>query len=176
MAGGSILDPDIHGRIIQDMQHIALDAGVPPRYIETSMVEFCTPEQIEWFTNYRSQLGQGSYGLCFVGSDSALPQIMSIVGAFTRNFVYAKVLSLQRVFDELKDGGTIDPTILAIPSFHRPGATEFQKNSLWGLLEDRMLRDRHTIIQVQSLTQLQNDYGKHFRSHIDNHFVVMGGS
>lgn len=166
-----MLDPVVHNRILEDLDHIAEMAGVPKRYIEGSMTEYCPPDQMEWVKGFKQHAKQGVFGLVLIGPKAA-QQMMAITGAFVRNYVDARVLALGPLLDVLKEGVPYDPTVLCVPSFQRDGMTPFQINLLWGLLEDRMLRDKQTIIGVQSIALLTKSHGSHFGQHLENHFTV----
>lgn len=166
----SVLDSTIHARLIEDIDHVSELAGIPKRFIHESMAQYCPEEQVKWVSQFRQQQGSGYYGLCISGMASPAQQMMSITGAFVRNFVDARLISLQSLLEALKNGDPPNATVLLVPSFHRTGLTSYQINALWSFLEDRMLADLQTVVQVQSIAQIGSEYGKHFRAHLENHF------
>lgn len=173
----SILDPKVHARLIEEIDDVARAAGIPRRYIETSMSDYCGTEEIEWVKGYHHHVSQGIYGLCYVGETDAAQRMMAMAGAFTRNHVFAQVVTMTALLDMLRDNDPPTASVLMIPSFHRPmkqnGITAYQQNLLWTLLEDRMIADKQTVISVQSIAQLAQDYGPHFRAHVESHMVIV---
>lgn len=168
-----MLDPVHHAQLIADLDQIARDAGVPKRYIEDSMGDYgCQAELFEWVKGYKTHAKTGCYGLALIDPD-ATQKLSAITGAFIRNFVLARMVTLSNLLEEIKEGPVPDPTILVIPSFERPGITQFQANALWGFLEDRMLRERLTICAVKSTSQVASDFGKAISTLIANHFQTV---
>jgi hypothetical protein len=173
----SVLDPEVHRQLIADLPEIARTAGIPPRYIQTSMTEFCDKPEIDWVRGYHEHVEKGHYGACFVGREHAT-QMMAMVGALTRNFVLAQLWTLNNLIDMLRTNEPINASVLFLPSFHvetkkGEGLTAFQKNLLWQCLEERMLAEKQTVIGVHSLQLIAQDYGAHFRQLLDNHYEVL---
>lgn len=173
----SVLDPVVHKRLIAEIEEIAREAGIPRRFIESPLSDVCGAQEIEWVKHYRQHVASGNYGLCFAGVDHAT-KMMAMCGALTRNFVFARVVTVSQVIDELRAGEQPSASALFIPSFHRTtkqgaGVTPFQINLLWQLLESRLLQEKQTIIAIQSMSQLSTDYGQHFRDLVVNHYEVV---
>lgn len=168
----SILDPVTHARLIAEIDEVAARAGIPARYIETSMTELCSEAEIDWVRRYPQLTRTGIFGLCYVG-ESPTQRMMSMAGAFTRNFVLARVATVNEVIEEAKEGRPPSASVLMIPTFHRSkqgGLTSFQLNTLWSILEQRMIDERQTVIAVQSIAQMKHDYGQHFADLVKNHY------
>lgn len=172
----SVLDPVLHARLIEEITEVARAAGIPRKYIEQSMSDWCTDAEVAWVRRYHHLVDEGVYGLCYVG-EPPIERMMAIAGAFTRNFVLAQLVPMGPLLELLRENEPPKASVLLVPSFHRPmkqgGVTAFQQNLLWTLLEARMIAQKQTVIHVQSIAQLGQDYGPHFRHHVENHFEII---
>lgn len=168
------LDPDIHGRLIAEIDDIARYAGVPRKYIEESMAEFCGDKEIEWVRGYKDHPRQGVFGLAYVGVGST-QRMMAMVGAFTRNFIMARLITMRDIVDLLREGDMPDPSVLVIPSFYtslaKGALTAYQISLLWDLLEDRMIKERQTVLGIESMSKMKAGYGDHFAQLVENHYL-----
>jgi hypothetical protein len=174
----TILDPEQHRRLIAEIDEISRTAGIPRRFIESSMQGVCDDQEIDWVRGYRHHVEKGVYGYCFEGVDHAT-KMMSMCGALVRNFIDARLMTLNTLIEMLRTNEPINCSALFVPSFHRTtkqgsGVTPFQINLLWQLLEERMLTERQTVVGVQSIAQMRQDYGQYFGDHLQAHFE--GGS
>jgi hypothetical protein len=172
----SVLDKHTHARLIAEIDDVARRAGIPRRYIEESMADFCTEQELAWVKGFRTHVSKGTFGLAYVGVEHT-HRMMAMCGAFTRNFVLAEVSTLTSLLEELRSGGMPESSVLFIPSMQwstaKVGLTPLQLNLLWNLLEDRMINEKQTVIGIQSLSDLKAHYGGHFGSLIDNHYEVV---
>ncbi len=48
-----VLDPEEHARIIQDMPAICGIAGLQPRYLRESMLNYCNAVEVDWVRNFK---------------------------------------------------------------------------------------------------------------------------
>lgn len=171
----SVLDPEVHGRLIEEIDTVADYAGIPKRYIEQGMLDVCEPEEVDYVRCYPKNAENGIFGMCYVGV-SHLERMMYVTGCFTRNFILAQVIPLTTVLEMLKEGRPPDPSVLLIPSFHRhvgknAALTAYQVSNLWGLLEDRMIRQKQTVVGIDSMSKMKSDYGSYFEDLFRNHYV-----
>lgn len=172
----SMLDPDRHARLIEELDEVARMAGIPKRYIENSATDICAKDELDWLKGVRKHHEKGQFGLCF-NQREHLQEMMAMAGALTRNFILAQVITLPNLLDSLRSNEPITATVLFVPSFHRTASkgsiTAYQVNLLWNLLEQRMLDERQTVIGVQSIAQMKIDYGSHFADLVQNHYRVL---
>jgi len=172
----SVLDPDHHRRLIEELDDVARVAGVPKRYIERSMSEHCSAEEAAWVRDYRLHAAKGQFGLCYLGSDHT-QRMMAMCGAFVRNYIDARLVTLADLIELARTNDVPSASVLLVPSFHREAkqgsVTAFQTNLLWQVLESRMITERLTVIGVQSLALLKNDYGAHFADLVSSHYEVI---
>lgn len=169
----TVLDPDTHGRLIAEIDEIAREAGVPKKYIEQSMTNWCGDDEIGWVKDYRENPSKGVYGMVYLGNDHT-QKMMAVCGAFTRNFILAKLVTMHDLLDRLREGSDVTASVLVIPSFYKSldkgGLTPYQIGLLWDLLEDRMINEKQTVLGVDSLSKLKSGYGEHFSSLIESHY------
>lgn len=89
----------------------------------------------------------------------------TLLGVFLRNFVDAKVMSVDRVISETISEG-IDCSVLMIPNFFVEkkkggGLSDRQLNILYNLLLDRYIDGDHTVLGVKgSFDKLRAEYGE----------------
>lgn len=171
-----MLDKVVHARLIQEIDEVARMAGVPRRYIENGAKDILSDSEIKWLRGLRTHHVTGQFGGVFEGRQH-VNEMMAMIGALTRNFIFAQLVTLNDLVEMLRENEPINATVLFVPSFHRAsskgGVTPFQTNLLWGLLEDRMMMERQTVIGVQSIAQMRVDYGAHFGDLISNHYTVI---
>lgn len=177
-----VLDKQVHARLIQDMEHVCQTAGLARKYVENSMMGNAEPEEIDWFKNYRVYRQEYS-GLLFVGKQPKIEdRIYYLCGAFLRNFVDARVMTLQAVLPQKDDEATnaFDPTVLLVPNLHvkthggKP-LTSWQAQALYDLVLSRMSAGKQTVFFVEDMEQLGKDYGLLFQEHLFNHYKRIEG-
>lgn len=95
-----------------------------------------------------------------------------MAGVFLRNFVDAKVMSVDRVISEHISEG-VDCSVLMIPNFFVAkskggGLSDRQLNILYNLLLDRYIDGDHTILGVKgSYDDLRQEFGETIAEHIE---------
>lgn len=172
----TILDPKKHQRLIEELHEVSHRAGIPPRYIEQSMTEHCGEAEVDFVRRYPDLIGTSTFGAVVSGAERT-QALMAMCGAYTRNFVFAQVTPLSGLLDTLKGGVVPTCSVLLIPSFHRPSTqgslTAFQIGLLWSLIEGRMMNDQLTVVGVQSIAKMKQDYGAHFADLFANHYEAL---
>lgn len=173
-----VLSPEVHGRLVQNLDAFARRANIMESMILHKMSEFaCTPEEIAYVRKIRRQSDAGSFGLLYMGKETkpVLPRMMGVAGACLRNFVEAKVVTLQELLSDIKLGTPPDATVLLIPNFF-VAKSEGGKIADWhiaellGLLYARMARGQQTFMYVSDFDSLRKTYGDPIASHLQNHF------
>lgn len=176
-----ILDKKVHARLIQDMDHVCFTAGVPRRYVENSMVGVAQERDIDWFKNFRAYKQEFS-GLVLVGGTDIESRMQALCGALLRNFIDARIMSLRTIVP-IKDGeGTqaLEPSVLLVPNLHtkthggKP-LTAWQVQTLYDTLLTRMSAGKQTVMFVEDMEQLGQDYGVLFKEHLLNHYKRIEG-
>lgn len=170
MPKNSVLDEVAHRRLIEDMTAICTQAGVPSMYVHRSMRGVCSDTECKWVLNYHKLQDIGKCGLVLQGDDIE-NRALSIGGALIRNFIDARVYTLQRVIDE-----DPNPTVLIIPNFYvaaidcKPHPS-WKIDQIYGLLLDRMTKGLQTVIGVTNISNMESVYGTNVVKHLRDHYL-----
>lgn len=173
MTAQSILDKDTHKRLIEDMPTICHQANIPAAYIHHSMRQHCPDGDCKWVQNYPVLASKGRSGLVLVG-DRLEVRALSIGGALIRNFIDARVYTLQRVLEE-----SPNPTVLIIPNFYvsaidcKPHPS-WKVDQIYSLLLDRMSSGLQTVIGVTDMKNMEAVYGTNVVKHLRDNYIVSG--
>lgn len=170
-----ILDADFHERLLSDLDQVTEVAGIPKEMVWSRMVEYCVPDEIAWVKNMRTSK---DHGLAYVGAqEKAISQKMfAVVGACLRNYIDARIMSVQEVLSRLKNDVMPQPTVLLIPNFsmikgNGGDIPQWQVSSLLGLLYTRLARGLKTVVYIESMEELDKFYGASFRKHLDSYYT-----
>jgi hypothetical protein len=115
-----VLDPEVHARLVADIDHIAAAAGITKDWILRPLAQTVPPDMVEWVKRYRFHAREGRTGLALIGRDiDPTPEtaMSAMAGALTRNFILAQVMTLGQVMEALKDGMPPVASCLLIPNF-----------------------------------------------------------
>jgi hypothetical protein len=184
----SVLKPEVHSRLVSDLVGIARDANIPKEFIWTPLVQWVSETEIDYVRDFRRHAAQGIHGFVYTGlptdKDIAVSERMfSLAGAFIRNFIAARVISLGDLLSDLKADDPPMQTVVLVPNFYtrdkmtlRRGKTgspvsEWQLPALLGWLYDRMaMPTAQTILYVQDWDGMAEDYGEALTHHLTRHF------
>ncbi|MEG1728742.1 MAG: hypothetical protein RR280_04285 [Bacteroidaceae bacterium] len=170
MTTDSVLDAEKHKMLIADLPNICQQSGVPAAYIHQSMRSFCTPLECDWVINYHQMSKTGKCGLVLLG-DSIETRCLAISGALIRNYIDARVVTLQNVIDY-----DIHPTVLVIPNFFvaaidcKPHPT-WKVDQVYGILLERMSTGHPTILGISDLKGLEMVYGSSLYKHVRENYM-----
>lgn len=169
-----------HRLLKQAGPKIARQAGIPIACLYTSMEGQTSTAEVEYVRNYRRQAKRGIWGLVLHGpSPKGKPifaRLALMAGAFTRNFILAKIMPLQDVLLAEKDGEMPAPSVLLIPNFCAKGgkASDWEVTRLFSLLVRRSSCDQQTVLYVESLEVLKQVYGPDIYQHLTTgNFVLV---
>jgi hypothetical protein len=170
-----VLDPVVHGRIIADMERVCEIANVPASFIRHSMKSFCQDGEIEWVRSFNVSRKDGLGGLALVGADHAETRCMAIAGTLVRNFIDARVISLNTIVSHPVEA--MEPTVLVVPNLYLNSfgkqLTAWQVQSVYDVLLNRLTANKPTVVCVESLEGLKLAYGPVFAEHIKEHFQTI---
>ncbi len=176
----NILDESVHSRLVKDLERISSMANIPPQMILTSMTNHCSPGEVEWVRHIKNR-EDDKLGLAYVGAKGKMPvesRMMAMGGALLRNFIDARIFTVQDIISRLDQGNMPDPTVLMIPNFFiskEQGGhiSSWHVSSLLGLLITRLSNKRVTCLYVDDLKRLEAEYGKSFVSHLKQYFTLI---
>jgi hypothetical protein len=170
----SILDPIVHERLILDLDGFSDTANITPHYVYTSMSKYCNATEMDYVRNFNKYRNENVAGLCLTGENSE-KRCMSVTGAFVRNFIDARLVTLNQLIDGAKDQSLVDPTVMVIPNLFvqtdGKALTSWQIQSIYDVLLGRFTKNRSTVVYVQDLAALGFAYGSLIQSHLADHFI-----
>lgn len=179
-----LLNPQRHARFVLNLDNYAEIAGVPVDYIDKTMKELgCTEKEIDWVRHFPT-LHQSEFkgGLMLVGTNfDPTPEnrLMAMAAGFLRNFIDARVVSLDSLVRLMGNGEAFNPTVLIIPNFHRvsntggAGIPNWQFQQVYSLLMERFSTRRATVLHIDDEKRLVLDYGKSLSSFLYSNWSLI---
>ena len=175
-----LINEVFHAALLRDVDAVVRSANIPPEMLYRSMVGLCSEAEIDYVKELRRQASRGIYGLVLHGpkpSSSPLERFSALAAACLRNYIAARVMTLQDVLEALSEGDMPSPTVLCIPNF-LSGLKDGGKVASWdvpellGLLYSRQSAGLQTVVYVQELDLLGKAYGAGCDQHLrSEHFV-----
>ena len=173
-----VLDRGMHSRLAQNLQYFADRANIADVYILDKMSKFgCNDADIGYVRAIKRMAANKIFGLIYYGKETVpvMPRMMGVAGACVRNFVDAKVMTVQHLLADLKVGNTPDTTVLCIPNFFIAKGeggkiADWHVPELLGLLYARMARGQQTLMYDSEWQGLRNAYGDPLADHLKNQF------
>lgn len=182
----SVLKPEVHARLVSDLDGVAREANIPAHFVWTSATKWCSDIEQDYLKNLRKHSAMGLHGMVYTGVPSpqdvsVSERMFAITGACLRNFVGAKVMPLHDVLSALKDEDSPTQRVICVPNFYtrekqlvrRKGGpvADWQLPALLGWLYERMSNSSYqTILYVQDMDGMAEDYGTLFHQHLTRHF------
>lgn len=174
-----LLDPDYHDQLLVDIDSLARQAGIPVGYVWVPLKDYCGGQEYAYVEKLKHE--SCKIGMTYIGSfekPTIHERMMAITGTCLRNYINAKVMTLQDVLVALKTDDMPSPTVLLIPNFcmgKKSGGhlADWEKSNLLGLLYRRQQRSQKTILYVSSLADMEADLGQPFVDHIRSHFLTI---
>jgi hypothetical protein len=178
-----VLVPEVHERLVLDIENIARDASIQPIHIMTPLAKAVTAKEVDWVRGFKRHPSEGVSGLCYVGKKPKQPiedRMAAIAGALVRNFVRARIFTVGQMMEFLEDkrGSVPEASCLLIPNFFIEKAMAGQTSSwkippLLDLLLDRHLTGKQTVIYASSMEALAAEYGAAFEAHVNAHYTIV---
>jgi hypothetical protein len=169
----SMLDAVEHKRIISDMEHVLTTANLPEKYLHESMIPHCHSTEVNWVRNFRA-FRKTHAGLIIIGGDDPETRCHAICGALIRNFIDARIITLNTVIENMDTGDIPNPTVLIMPNLfvemHGKGLTSWQTQGMYDVFLARYSSRRPSIMYVQSMEKLEKAYGSVFAGHLNTHY------
>ncbi len=173
-----VLKPELHGRLVENIDAYAKDAFITVDWISSRLTDYCGEPEIEWLRRFKFHHQEKCYGLCLTGDSSTVIDRMSaMAGGLLRNFIRARVMTLHTILsDDAPDlTGT---TALLVPNFYLTkggGANipQWKIGELQDLLMNRRLQGLMTIVYVEDMAKMGNDYGVHTRKFVEANYTVL---
>ena len=135
------LDATRHKRLVMQKDKYASDAGIAPHFIWTPLAETCpTEEEQSWVKRYKFHRSEGFSGLLYLGDqfDPTIEVRMSgIAGALVRNFIRARLMSMETVYQFMKAGEAPTADCLLLPTFSAAKADDRRQAQVSDMLIQR---------------------------------------
>jgi len=180
-----IIDEVAHIQLLSDIAGYTRTAGIPEHFVWTSATDYCGADEVDYIGTIKKSLtdrdGQCN-GMVYLGDVDGSPineRMMAIAGVCLRNYINAKVMTVQAVLDGIKQGTMPNNvSVLLIPNFfssRKDGGriAEWEVANLLGLLYQRQQDGKHTILHVSDLKELGEEYGSSFKKHLQSKFVTI---
>lgn len=172
-----VLRPDVHDRLVADLDRICRTAGVPKYLVWTALATNCNEVEVDYVTRYRQHTQQGNHigGLCYVGMGSPLVRMQAVAAALLRNFIDARVMTLQEAIEQANKG-QLTASCLLIPNFHGGDGGKlpaWQLQLLNSLIIERFTAGLQTCLCVSDMGKMSSDYGNLLASHIKTQFITV---
>lgn len=161
-----------HQRLIDAMPTIISQSHVPEVFIRTSARGNVDDADIKFLSSYHALKSNGVAGYCKVGGKGASRKLNFMAGALIRNYVDARVLSLE---SSLLGAGE-EPTVLFVPDFcvetndGRP-FVGWKVQQVYDLLVTRMSKSKPTVLYVQSFGLLETNFGKSVADFVETNYI-----
>lgn len=180
-----LIDEAAHVQLLADIDGYTRTAGIQPQYVWTSVTNYCGEDEVAYVETIKDSLvkHEGSeLGMLYVGDiegASINERMMSIAGVCLRNYINAKVMTVQDVLIAMKtDTLPSNVSVLLIPNFfssRKDGGriAEWEVANLLGMLYKRQQEGKHTILHVSNMKELKAEYGTALNNHLRGKFVVI---
>lgn len=176
----NVLSPVDHSQFVLNLDKFARKANILEQMILHKMSDFkCSQAEIEYMRRIKIMASHNVYGMYYVGgtknSAPVMTRMMAIAGACLRNFVDAKVVTLQELLSDIKDGSPPDVQVLLVPNFFINRAeggkiAEWELPQLLSVLYTRMMKGQQTFLYVSDFDALRKNYGDPIADHLKNNF------
>lgn len=175
-----VLSPGNDKALVMNIEKYAKDAGIPAHYIYRSMFDFTENGVADWMRYYKGNLRRGIYGACLVSDDDALKKFSAVIGCAIRNYINARLMTIQEVIDSRKEGLKLSYELIAVPNFYvskEEGGNipTWDSALLLSWLYERYAASQQTVIYVSNMQNLGSAYGTAFQKFITNHYETIGG-
>ena len=167
-----VLKREVHQRLVDDMQHFAATARIPVEYIYKPLADYVGEAELHWVRAYREPVsGAGAY---YAGRGTPQVQIrmMAMAGAFVRNFVDARVLTLKSLL-ELEE---VSGSVLMVPDFFLSKDAvppKWQLSKLLGILFDGLSAGRKFVLYISDSDQMGQCYGAAVLDFIQGNYTAL---
>ena len=174
-----LIDPVAHEMLLADIQGVLRQANIPERFVWTPIRDYCNEDEIDYVSTLKDSEAK-AIGMVYIGNiegASVNDRMMSIAGTCLRNYINAKVMTVQDVIHALKnDSMPSNVSVLLIPNFFigKKGGgkiANWEISALLGMLYKRQQEGKKTILYVSNKKALEAEYGKTFINHLDGKFV-----
>jgi hypothetical protein len=173
-----VLKREHHERMVEDLAEVCKIAGIPKYFTYTAFSDHCGDKEREWLKTIRSP-EDGQAGMVFTGSVvNVEDRMMAIVGACLRNYLDARLVTVQEILKMEKAHKNFEPPLICIPNFFLQKSSggdiaTWEVSTLLGWLHRRFAADLQTVLYIADMQLLKSQYGVAFYDHITAHFKIV---
>jgi len=171
-----VLDQEVHGRLVQDIERIAGTANIPVAAICTPLGHVCDEKTVDWVKGAKFHQETGDHiGLVFTGEIEQLnDKVDAMAGAFIRNFIDARVMTIEEIMSRIQAMSMPDPSVLLVPNFWdgKDGIPKWHKSMVLGLLFARASARQLTVLYIKDLEAMATDLGPTLRDHLNKYQLI----
>lgn len=176
----TVLDPEKHARLIEDQDHICEKAGIPKSFIHKSCKEDLNPVELDWLVHYHRNRLEGNNLLLTGVSDVPVEvKMMGMTASMLRNFIDARVIPLNTLFQMVEEGNSPECTVLFIPNLYLrmygKALPAWKVQQVYDFILARFVAGKATVVYVEDPKALEQEFGPLFYNHLMNHFTVSVG-
>jgi len=175
-----VLDRDVHDRLVLNLDTFVADAGIERRWVWTALAPYVSDVELDYVKKIRRHRVEGKVKGLVLTRKSAeadpFEHLSAMTGAFVRNFIRARMMTLQQVLGLLKEGERIEATVLLSPNFFHSkdeggSILQWQATSLYALLLQRAAEGRQTVLYATELGEMGTAYGSAFSRFISTQYL-----
>jgi hypothetical protein len=176
-----VLKRPTHDRMVQNLSNVARDAGIPAFWISKKLDETCGPDEVEWVKAFKHHAAANRTGLLYVGEDPK-PMIddrmAAIAGCLTRNFIRARLMTINQAIDDCQTGQPPMMSCILIPNFFYPKAhggkqADWRIQIILDLLMQRHAEGLQSVLYAYSMEGLGKEYGAPIRRYLEAHYTIL---
>ena len=174
-----LIDEKYHDQLLADIEGVTRQAGIPQEYVWSPLHDYVDDLEFAYIASLKKD--DCKLGMTYMGKfdkPTINERMMAMAGTCLRNYINAKVMTVQDVLQALKTDTMPSPTVLLIPNFcmgKKSGGhlADWEKSNLLGLLYRRQQKSQKTIIYVSSLSDMEADLGQPFVDHVRSNFLTI---
>lgn len=192
-----VLQPGVHEELFNDLDKLAATAGLAggKKFIVQSCKPYLDAQELASAAKLKQKLADGKFGVIYGPKVPRVPErFMALTGAFMRNYLNARFMTLQQCIEEHRHHGTVDATVLLIPDFHVPSSPavgghvqkpseikgadklttkpQFVVEMVSSMLLDRIATGKFTYLYSEDLSRLGQDYGPYVAKLVGENYLA----
>lgn len=173
-----VLNPKDHFNLVEGLSAHLEAAGIPEQYVVNPVSNYCSGGLVEWLLHIPSLISIGKGHLTLVSGTNEIPTVSAIVGCCLRNYISARLITVQSLAESLKEGDKPGVTVLVISNFAmnatgHSGLPHWQIATVSGYLQERMSKACATVVVVDSRHTVAKHYGPHIEELLFNTYRVV---
>jgi hypothetical protein len=175
-----VLKRDVHDRLVKNLTNYAEDAGIQKHWVWTPLVDHVSAVEFDYVKTFPKIRSEGMVkGLVLTRKTAEADpyeRMSAMAGAFVRNFIRARMMTVQHVLGLLKDGDAPVATVLLIPNFFHSkdeggSIPQWQASHLYDLLLQRASEGKQTVLYATDIGEMGTTYGSAFSRFISTNYT-----